>query len=109
MKYWKRDDTKHWISQLENRLEDIEYYLGETTAWCAENDIYSEDAVFACMLMTVLWVSAQRGEMLSKREALELLGVAGWDSIADEEFILDPKHMDSELYDLLEQVCQKLF
>lgn len=109
MNYWSREDTKHWVAQLENRIEDIEYYLGETIAWCEDNDIYRDDAVFACMLMTVLWVSTQRGEPLSKREAMELLGVEGWEQIEDEEFVLGPQYEDVELADLLDQVCQKLF
>jgi hypothetical protein len=109
MKYWSRSDTKHWVAQLENRIEDIEYYLGETIDWCERNDIYREDAVFSCMLMTVLWVSTQRSEPLSKREAMELLGVSGWEQVEDEEFVLGAEYADSELGDLLEQVCQKLF
>jgi hypothetical protein len=109
MKYWSRSDTKHWVAQLENRIEDIEYYLGETIDWCERNDIYREDAVFSCMLMTVLWVSTQRGEPLSKREAMELLGVSGWEQVEDEEFVLGAEYADAELGDLLEQVCQKLF
>lgn len=109
MKYWSRDDTKHWVAQLENRLEDIDYYLGETVAWCESNDILRDDAVFACMLMTVLWVSTQRGEPLSKREAMELLNVEGWEQMEDEEFVLGPEYEDVELETLLEQVCQKLF
>ena len=109
MKYWSRSDTKHWVAQLENRIEDIEYYLGETIEWCELHDIYSEQAVFACMLMTVLWVSTQRGEPVSKREAMELLGVSGWELVEDEEFVLGPEYEDIELDDLLEQVCQKLF
>lgn len=109
MTYWSRNDTKLWVAQLENRIEDIEYYLGETAAWCDGNDIYRDDAVFACMLMTVLWVSTQRGEPLSKREAMELLGVEGWEQMEDEEFVLGPQYEDTELADLLEQVCQKLF
>jgi hypothetical protein len=106
---WTRDDTKHWVAQLENRIEDIEYYLGEATQWCEDNDIYSDATVFACMLMTVLWVSSQRGEILTKREAMEILGVVGWEQMEDEEFVLGPDHLNSELEDLLEQVCQKLF
>jgi hypothetical protein len=109
MKPWTRDDTKFWVSQLENRIEDIEYYLGETIIWCENNDIYSDTTIFACMLMTVLWVSSQRGESLSKREAMEILGVVGWEEIEDEEFILGSDHMCLDLDDLLEQVCQKLF
>jgi hypothetical protein len=109
MKPWTRDDTKFWVSQLENRIEDIEYYLGETITWCENNDIYSDTTIFACMLMTVLWVSSQRGESLSKREAMEILGVVGWEDIEDEEFVLGPDHLLLELEDLLEQVCQKLF
>lgn len=108
-KPWTREDTQYWIAQLENRLEDIDYYLKQTIEWCESNDVYRDDAVFACMLMTVLWVSTQRGEPLSKREAMELLNVEGWEQIEDEEFVLGPKYEDVELTDLLEQVCQKLF
>lgn len=109
MKYWSREDTKHWVAQLENRIDDIEYYLCETMKWCDDSDIYREDAVFACMLMTVLWVSTQRGEPLSKREAMELLGVQDWEQVEDEEFVLGPQYENVELADLLEQVCQRLF
>lgn len=109
MKPWTREDTQTWIMQLEHRIEDIEYYLHETYQWCEDNDIYREDAVFACMLMTVLWVSSQRDEPLSKREAMEILGVEGWEHIEDEEFVLGQEHINSELDELLEQVCQKLF
>lgn len=106
---WTRKDTQYWIAQLENRVEDIDYYLNQTIVWCEENGIYRDDAVFACALMTVIWVSHQRGEPVSKREAMELLGVQGWEMIEDEEFELHGRFANFELEDLLEQVCQKLF
>lgn len=109
MKPWTREDTQFWVAQLEHRIEDIDYYLQQTVEWCENNDIYRDDAVFACALMTVLWVSTQRGEPLSKREAMEILGVDCWELMEDEEFILDKKYLETDLEVLLEQVCQKLF
>lgn len=108
-KPWTREDTQYWINQLEHRIEDIDYYLHQTIQWCEDNGVFSDQAVFACTLMTVIWVSHQRGEPISKREAMELLGVQGWEMIEDEEFELNQKFADCELEDLLEQVCQRLF
>lgn len=34
MKPWTREDTHKWVIQLENRLEDIGYYLKRTLEWC---------------------------------------------------------------------------
>lgn len=108
-KPWTREDTQHWINQLEHRIEDIDYYLHQTIQWCEDNGVFNDQAVFACTLMTVIWVSHQRGEPVSKREAMELLGVQGWEMIEDEEFELHQKFADFELEDLLEQVYQRLF
>ena len=108
-KPWTREDTQHWINQLEHRIEDIDYYLHQTIQWCEDNGVFNDQAVFACTLMTVIWVSHQRGEPVSKREAMELLGVQGWELIEDEEFELHQRFADFELEDLLEQVYQRLF
>lgn len=108
-KPWTREDTQHWINQLEHRIEDIDYYLHQTIQWCEDNGVFNDQAVFACTLMTVIWVSHQRGEPISKREAMELLGVQGWEMIEDEEFELHQRFADFELEDLLEQVYQRLF
>ena len=106
---WTRKDTQYWIAQLEHRIEDIDYYLHQTIQWCEDNGVFNDQAVFACTLMTVIWVSHQRGEPVSKREAMELLGIDGWELVEDEEFELNQKYYNMELEDLLEQVCQKLF
>lgn len=108
-KPWTREDTQHWIDQLEHRIEDIDYYLYQTLEWCENNGIYRDDAVFACALMTVIWVSHQRGEPMSKREAMEILGVQGWEMVEDEEFELNQKYYNMDIEDLLEEVYQKLF
>jgi hypothetical protein len=109
MTAWTRENTQHWIDQLESRVEDIDYYLNRTVEWCEDNGIYRDDAVFACALMTVIWVSHQRNEPLSKREAMELLGIIGWELVEDEEFELNQKYIDLDIDDLLEEVYRKLF
>lgn len=106
MKYWSREDTKHWITQLENRIEDIDYYLKQTIEWCELHGIYSDKDVFVCAMMTVIWVSHMRNEPISRREAFELLGIQDWDQIPDEEFELGSKYKDCDLEDLLYSIAR---
>lgn len=106
MKYWSREDTKHWITQLENRIDDIDYYLKQTIEWCELHGIYSDKDVFVCAMMTVIWVSHMRGEPVSRREAFELLGIQDWDQIPDDEFELGSKYKDYDLEDLLYSVAR---
>lgn len=100
-KPWTREDTQHWISQLENRIEDIDYYLQRTVEWCEDNGIYSDQKVFACMMITVIWVSQMRLEPVSKREAYELLGIKDWVEAPEEIFELGEKYQDLDLDELL--------
>lgn len=106
MQPWTRDQTKIWIRQLENRLEDIGYYLDYTVAWCERNDIDHEQIIFACSILAVIWVSHMRCEPLSKKEVLELLGFNDLDEIEDEEYSLNSNFHNMDLDDLLEIVVQ---
>ena len=108
-KPWSRDDTRHWIAQLENRIEDIDYYLNETVKWCEENEIYSDKIVFACAVMTVIWVSHMRHEPITKREIFEIVGVEEYDKIDDEECALGENYHDMFLDELLERVANSNF
>lgn len=103
---WTRDHTKDWVSQLENRLEDIDYYLAETIKWCEDNEIYDDETVFGCTLITLVWVSHMRQEPISKREAMEILGIEKWDSVSDEEFILGEQHHGCDLFEILRKVAK---
>lgn len=106
---WSRDDTQYWIAQLENRLEDIHYYLNQTVAWCEEHNVYNDQAVFACAVMTVIWVSHMRGEPLSKREVLEIVGVIDYYNVEDEEYCLSKRFHGVELEELLEMVAESWY
>jgi hypothetical protein len=46
---------------------------------------------------------------MSKREAMEILGVEGWEMVEDEEFELNQKYYNMDIEDLLEEVYQRLF
>lgn len=104
---WTRDCTQEWIGQLENRLEDIDYYLAQTIRWCEDNNIYDDQMVFACAVMTVVWVSHMRGEPLSKREALEIVGISDADSVEDDEYCLGEQFHDYDHEELLAAVVSK--
>jgi hypothetical protein len=106
---WSREDTQHWISQIENRLEDIDYYLHQTVEWCEERGVYNEQAVFACAVMTVIWVSHMRNEPLSKREVLEIVGVVDFYNADDEEYTLSERFHGMDLEELLEIVAETWF
>ncbi len=98
MKPWTRDDTHQWVVQLENRLEDIGYYLRRTLEWCEENYVYDDKIVFSCTVMTAVWVSHMRNEPISKMELFEILGVSDWDKTEDAifEFNSEYEHLDHE-------------
>jgi hypothetical protein len=105
MYVWNRQSTRNWIAQLENRIEDIEYYLRRTVEWCEANEVYDDRTVFACTVMTAVWVSHMRDEPISKQELFEILGIKGWDTIDDAiyEFNKDYEMLDHE--ELLEIVA----
>ena len=106
---WTRDQTQEWISQLENRLEDIDYYLTQTVEWCETNEIYDDQIVFACAVMTVVWVSHMRGEPLSKREALEIVGIVDANTVDDDEYSLGEQFHDYDHEELLAAVTSRFY
>jgi hypothetical protein len=106
---WTRDQTREWIAHLENRLEDIDYYLNRTVEWCENHGVYNDQAVFACAVMTVIWVSHMRQEPLSKREVLELVGVVDYYNAEDQEYQLNPEFQNYELEELLEVVADNWY
>ena len=61
-KYWNRDSTKEWITQLENRLEDLDYYLNRTVEWAENNGLTDQESIFSQGFVTVLWVCHMRSE-----------------------------------------------
>ena len=101
---WTRDDTKYWVAQLENRIEDIEFYLKRTIEWCEENEVYSDNLVFVCSVMALTWVCHLRGEEISRRELFEILGIDNWNAIEDAILEFNPKYEDMQLEELLELV-----
>lgn len=104
MKPWTREDTRDWIVQLELRVEDLNYYLKQTVQWCEENNILNDKTVFACGLMTALWVVWQRNETISRWEIMEILGVRDWQNFPDEAIELGERFWGSDLEEILEEV-----
>ncbi len=82
-KYWSREDTQYWIAQLENRIEDIDYYLNRTVEWCENNSIWDNEKVFGLAFVTVLWVCHMRNEDVSRQEIFELIGVEDYYNAED--------------------------
>jgi hypothetical protein len=106
---WTRDQTREWIAHLENRLEDIDYYLQRTSEWCEDHGVYNDQAVFACAVMTVIWVSHMRQEPLSKREVLELVGVLDYYNAEDRAYLLGPEFHHYDLEELLEMIAEQWY
>lgn len=106
-KPWTREDTQIWISQLENRVEDIRFYVDHTIHWCDQRYITEEELLTACIMVTILWVCMMRQESASRREVMELLGISNWADVDDLEYMLDDRFQDMELDDVLEVVLEK--
>jgi len=108
MKYWSRDDTKHWIAQLENRIEDIDYYLNRTVEWCENNGAWDRETVFALTFVTVLWVAYMRNEDVSRQEVYELLGIDDWDSVDDAIMELGDQLSGMDFEEMLQKVLESV-
>ena len=104
MKPWTRADTKEWIYRLENRVEDIDFYLKRTLEWCEDNAVYSDRIVLICCIMAITWVCHLRNESISKKELFEILGIDDVNQIDDEVFTFNKKYEDMELEELLQFV-----
>jgi hypothetical protein len=103
MKYWSREHTKEWIAQLEDRLEDIAYYLEKTETWCDNYGIDDERVVFMCMFLTCIWVSQLRDEDITYVELMEMLGVECSKSGEEKFYELDNKYLNLTHIELLEE------
>lgn len=108
MKPWTRDDTKDWIHQLENRIEDIEYYLKETETWCENYGIDNDHTIFMCGFLTCIWVSTLREEPITTVELKEILGVEDWIIEDDKVYELDEKWLNLEHDEFLEKIVESL-
>ena len=91
MRPWTRDDTREWIAQLEDRINDISEYLDKTLEWCENNYIRDERIVFICSFLTCIWVSQLSDEPITYVELMEMLGVP------------DPEPDEEKLYELGDQ------
>jgi hypothetical protein len=108
IKRWTREHTKEWIIQLENRLEDIDYYLKRTVEWCENNGIWDDEHVFILSFMTILWVSNMREESVTKKEIFELVGIEGWEETIDQEYQLGKEYQNLDFEEMLNFVVSKL-
>jgi hypothetical protein len=101
MNYWSRENTKEWIAQLEDRIEDIAAYLEKTTKWCDENGVDDERIVFMCCFITCIWVSQLRCEEISYMELMEMLGVEQMPGAEEKLYELDNRYADLTHKELL--------
>lgn len=108
MKPWSRENTREWISQLENRLEDIDYYLARTVEWCENNGVWDDEKVISLSVLTCLWVINMRSESISKRELYEILGIQGWEDVDDCAYQIGDQLSSLDYEEMLELVAGKL-
>jgi hypothetical protein len=101
MNYWSRENTKEWITQLEDRIEDIAHYLEKTTEWCDENGIDDDRIVFMCCFLTCIWVSQLRCEEITYIELMEILGMTPSDGGEEKLYELDERYADCTHKELL--------
>ena len=101
MKYWSREDTKAWVAQLEDRIEDISHYIDRTLEWCQEHYIDDDKVIFMCCFLTAIWVSQLRGEPISYIELMEMLGIKDIPDSDDKFYELDQRFEDLTHKELL--------
>lgn len=101
MNYWSRENTKEWIAQLEDRIEDIEHYLNKAILWCDQREIDDERTVFMCCFLTCIWVSQLRCEEITYIELMEMLGTEALHSNEEKFYQLDDSFLDLTHNELL--------
>jgi len=103
MNYWTRENTKEWIAQLEDRLEDIAHYLEITEEWCDEYGVEDDRVIFMCMFLTCIWVSQLRDEDITYIELMEMLGIEDSEPGAEKFYELDDRYLNLTHIELLEE------
>jgi hypothetical protein len=106
MKYWSREDTKAWVAQLEDRIEDISHYIDLTLDWCEEQYIDDDKVIFMCCFLTAIWVSQLRGEPISYIELMEMLGIKDIPDSEDKIYELDSQFEDLTHKELLKMAVK---
>ena len=106
MKYWSRQDTKAWVAQLEDRIEDISHYIDLTVDWCEEQYIDDDKVIFMCCFLTAIWVSQLRGEPISYIELMEMLGIKDIPDGEDKIYELDSQFEDLTHKELLKMAVK---
>lgn len=105
---WTRDQTREWITQLENRIEDIDYYLKRTVNWCENRFIHDDHKIFILSFITCIWVSYMRDEPITYNELMELLGLENMTISEDKIYEISPKFMDLEYEEMLDAILENL-
>lgn len=77
---WSRNDTQEWIAQMETRVADMQYYLGEALLWLASQGYCRPEITIACLTMTCVWVSNMRNEQITAHEIMEMIGASTEDA-----------------------------
>ncbi len=108
MKIWTREDTKEWIHQVENRIEDIDYYLKRTLEWCEEREIYDERSVLLLNFITIIWVCWMRGEPISYVELMDIMGLPNMVIEDDKLYSLGDKFSDLDHEEMLTIVLRDI-
>jgi hypothetical protein len=106
MNYWSREDTKAWVAQLEDRIEDISHYIDLTLDWCEEQYIDDDKVIFMCCFLTAIWVSQLRGEPISYIELMEMLGIKDIPDSEDKIYELDSQFEDLTHKELLKMAVK---
>jgi len=106
MKYWSRSHTRDWINQVQHRLEDINYYLQETARYCDQHGIREDKDVITLSIMTCIWVSSMRNELITLSEVVDLLNLE-LEITSDKTYDLTREMSDLDFEQMLDLVSKK--
>jgi len=107
-KPWIREDTKEWITQMENRVQDMQYYLEEAILWLSVHGYHHPDMTIACLTMTCVWVANMRNEPITAHEIMEMIGADTEEvEIKDDIFELAPNYHGWEIEEIWYHVIRQ--
>lgn len=105
---WTRNDTKDFIHRVESRIEDLDYYLKRTVEWCENNGVFENKRILMCCLISCIWVSSMREEVISFKEIVEIVGLEEFeDSNLDKVYNICQEFRNLEHEEILEMLISK--
>lgn len=98
-------DTRRYLENIGARVKSYHNGINRAKDFVLDNNIYDQSLVMNCIIMSILWVAAVRGEKLSESELFMFLDLE--EELSESKIIeMDPKMGEWGLEEVLLYVME---